>query len=382
MEGAGTIALAPLGPGEDAPPVPAAPARLTRAGALRRLIANWGAGRPANTATEVRITRLCTQRCRQCAIPWGAVPAETMSAAAFRTVAARLRMHGAGVGFISGGEPSLHPDLSEILEEALRTFPLACTLNTNLDNHQSLITERVGAAVRLGVNVQTSLDGLGALGDDLRGGEGVAERVLANMRALSEIKARCGSPSVLYANTVLNERNLEQVPEILDAVARCGWRSSIGSYHDLTLHTRRDGDLFLRPGPRLRDLVDELLRRPGITTHPTMLRGIPRFAAGEMPKLCAYLDAPVLATRLLVRENGDLYLCKGKAIGNLLREPLGAIFSTKAYRERLEEYRACPGCWNNCYTQKLLMVKPPSVRIAWESARFALGLTRARGGGR
>lgn len=373
MERAGTIQLPAT-----AEPIPVAPQRLSRSGAAWRLLRNLAARRPANTVTELRITRLCSQRCRQCAIPWGAPPEATMSLGEFREIAARLRDYGALVGFISGGEPSLHPDLPAMLDEALRTFPLACTVNTNLDNHEDLILERIGAAVRRGVNVQTSIDGLDELGDDLRGGRGVAARVLRHMELLSEIKVRTSSPSVLYVNTVLNQQNLAQIPRILDEVARRGWRSSIGSYHNLTTHTRRDEALPLQGDQELQTLIEELLSRPNITTLPAMLRGIPAHAAGAMPKQCAYLDAPGLASRLLIRENGDLYLCKGRPIGNLLQQPMAEILGGPAYRERLQDYESCPGCWNNCYTQKLLLVKPPGLRVALENTWWSLGLGRAR----
>jgi MoaA/NifB/PqqE/SkfB family radical SAM enzyme len=382
MERSGTVTAAEGSPGAPRPGELRAPARLGRGGALRRILKSVAARRPANTATEVRLTRLCSQRCRQCAIPWGAVPADTMSLPQFREVAAKLRDYGAAAGFISGGEPSLHPDLPAIFEEALRTFPLACTVNSNLDNHTELIRERIGAGVRMGVNVQTSIDGLGALGDDLRGGSGVGERVLRHMEMLSEIKAASGSPAVLYVNTVLNRRNLHQIPRILEAVESRGWRSSIGSYHDLTMHTRKDNGLFLRDDAELRGVIAELLRRPRLMTLPEMLRGLPTYLAGRMPRRCPYLDAPSLASRLLIRENGDLYLCKGKPIGNLFREELAAIFAGPSYAARLREYASCPGCWNNCYTQKLLLVRPPSLRVALENLRFSLGLGRSRRGSR
>ncbi len=381
LERAGTAPPEAAGPAEPEPQwVRNAPARLTRLGAARRILRSVAARRPANSATEVRLTRLCSQRCRQCAIPWGAVPAETISLEQFRRLAANLRQYGAAAGFISGGEPSLHPDLPAIFEEALRTFPLACTVNTNLDNREELIRERIGAGVRMGVNVQTSIDGLDDLGDDLRGGSGVSARVLRHMEMLSEIKAASGSPSVLYVNTVLNRRNLRQIPQILEAVKSRGWRSSIGSYHNLTRHTRRDNDLFLEDDAELRGVIADLLRRPELMTLPEMLRGLPTYLAGEMPRRCPYLDAPVLASRLLIRENGDVYLCKGKPIGNALRQDLAAIFAGPAYTERLREYADCPGCWNNCYTQKLLLVKPPSARVALENVRFSLGLGRYRRG--
>jgi hypothetical protein len=36
------------------------------------------------------------------------------------------------------------------------------------------------------------------------------------------------------------------------------------------------------------------------------------------------------------------------------------IFTGPAYRERLEEYRHCQGCWASCYAERYLLFHPPS----------------------
>ena len=136
--------------------------------------------RPLNSCTEIRLTRLCTQRCRQCSIYEKTDTPPYMSVAQFKTLAKKLRDYGAYIGFISGGEPTLVPHLEEILLEARNTFSLSTVLVTGLINKTDTI-QRIGrTALENDINIQTSLDGLGGLGDFLRGTRDFSKTVLKN----------------------------------------------------------------------------------------------------------------------------------------------------------------------------------------------------------
>ena len=101
------------------------------------------------------------------------------------------------------------------------------------------------------INIQTSLDGLGTLGDDLRGVSNFSATVTDRMRRIARMRANSRSRSLLYCNIVLNNQNLGQVPKLIETIADCGWRSTVGLYHTLTETTRVDAELFLRPSPTL-----------------------------------------------------------------------------------------------------------------------------------
>ncbi len=331
---------------------------------------------PLNTSTEIRVTRLCTQNCRQCGIHSRTGTPPVMGLEEFRTICARLREYGAYIGFISGGEALLVPHLDQILLEAKKTFRIATTLVTGL-YHATPVVERIGAlALENGIHIQTSLDGLGSLGDDLRGVRGFSDTVLKHMGVLSRLAG--GSPSLLYANIVLNHLNLDEVPELIRCARDLGWKTTIGLYHTLTGTTRFDEELKLRADPRLDRLIRFLEGNPDILNLPSFIRGIPAFVKGKAPRLCAFTDAPFFATRTTVMENGAVHLCFGEPIGNLLSGGLESLFRSAAYRERLEAYRACGGCWTTCYTQRYLLVRPHSMRELAENMRRVAGLGRKR----
>jgi MoaA/NifB/PqqE/SkfB family radical SAM enzyme len=329
----------------------------------------WLRRQPMNSSTEIRITRLCSQRCRQCDVYNRRTQPPSLDLDRFRMLAGRLRAFGAHVGLISGGEPLLVPHLEDMLGEARKTFPVAVTLVTGLYDGVRRVERVARVALDQDINIQTSLDGLDALGDDLRGVSDFAATVTDRMGRIARLRDRSSARSLLYANVVINNRNLHQVPRLLDRIADCGWQATVGLYHTLTETTRFDRQLTLRPGPHLEDILAQTMAHPAVLNLKSFIRGIRGAAAGRYPRFCPYLDAPVLSTRTVIMEDGQVYLCRGGSIGNLFRQSLEEIFSGEMYRQRLREYRRCPGCWASCYAERYLLFHPPNFEDLLDTVR-------------
>ncbi len=335
---------------------------------------HWVRQRPLNSSTEIRITRLCTQRCRQCSVYERKSEQRIMSLDQFRLIMERLKVYGAYIGFISGGEATLVPHVEQMLLLAKDTFVTATTLVTGLYNRADVI-HRVGEMVLAhDINVQTSLDALGPLGDNLRGARNFSDTVLQFMKWFSDHRGQ--SRSLLYANIVINNLNLEQVPDLIRRVRDLGWMATIGMYHSLTATTRADEELRLQPGERLDKLIKFLDNNPDILNLNSFITGIPDFVEGKEPGFCPFVESPFWMTRTTIMENGDVHLCDGAPIGNLLRQEMADIFSGQAFRKRLQEYRQCRGCWTTCYTQRYLLVHPRSVNELWQNVRKMAKLGR------
>ncbi len=276
----------------------------------------------------------------------------------FQLIAERLRDYGAYIGFISGGEATLVPHLDKILPEAKRTFSSATTLVTGLYNKTEVIQKYGRIALENDINIQTSLDALGELGDDLRGAKDFSLTVLRHMEWLAE--NRGNSKSLLYVNIVLNQLNLDQVPELIRQARDLGWKATIGMYHTLTSTTKSDEPMRLQPGERLDNILNFLDNNHDILNLNSYISGIHDYVHGRSPGFCAFVDTPALATRTTIMENGDVHLCFGEPIGNLLKDDLKSIFKSAAYQQRISEYRRCSGCWTTCYTQRYLLIHPRS----------------------
>jgi MoaA/NifB/PqqE/SkfB family radical SAM enzyme len=335
----------------------------------RQAARRWLQRRPLNTSTEMRITRLCSQRCRQCNVYNRRTQPPSLDLERFRMLAGRLRDYGAHVGLISGGEPLLVPQVEDILKEARETFPVAVTLVTGLYDGIARVQRVAQVALDYDINIQTSLDGLGDLGDDLRGVSDFAATVTDRMRRIARLRARGSARSLLYANVVINNRNIHQVPRLLDLISDCGWLATVGLYHTLTETTRSDGELILRPSSHLEDTLASIMAHPAVLNLKSFVRGIRSAAAKRYPRFCPYLDAPVLSTRTVIMEDGEVYLCRGRSIGNLFRQNLEEIFTGQAYRQRLREYRSCSGCWASCYAERYLLFHPPHFEDLLDTVR-------------
>ncbi len=339
----------------------------------KKIITHAFSKMPINSSTEIRLTHLCTQRCRQCSVYERTTEPAMMSLENFKILAKRLRDYGAFVGFISGGEATMVPHLEEILLEAKRTFSTATTLVTGLYNKTETI-ERIGEiALKNNIHIQTSLDGYGEIGDYLRGVPDFANTVLKHMKLLSDMRG--DSKSLLYANIVLNNLNLDQVPELIKRARDMGWMTTIGLYHTLTATTRENDDMRLQPGERLNKLLDFLENNDDILNLNSFIRGIRPFIEGKPPGVCAFVDSPVLSTRTTIMEDGAVHLCYGPPIGNIFQSTLDEIFSGERYHKQLEMYRQCEGCWTTCYTQRYLVTHPKSLKEFRENIH-KLKLTR------
>jgi len=329
---------------------------------------------PLNGSTEIRLTRLCTQRCRQCSIYDRTSNPPTMTWTRFKAITAKLKEYGAYIGFISGGEASLVPDLDKILIEAKKTFSLATTLVTGLYNKTKVIQETGRTALENNINIQTSLDGLDELGDSLRGVTDFSKTVLKHMSWIA--RNRETSRSLLYTNIVMNNLNLDQVPNLVRIANDTGWKTTIGIYHNLTSTTRMDKELQLRPGKRLDAVIKFLDNNSDILNLDSFIKGISDFLNGKPPGFCAFVDAPVFATRTTIMEDGSIHLCHGDPIGNIFENSIHEVFTGTKYKNRIKDYNTCSGCWTTCYSQRYLLVHPKSPRELYHNIKKVRNLKR------
>jgi len=333
--------------------------------------------KPINSVTEIKITRLCNQKCRQCNIHENRDGAPYMDYADYRVIARKLQKYGSLVGMISGGEPLLHPDIIEILDHARTVFPLSVSLVSGLYFDYDKIENVIDFCLKNGINIQTSMDGLGGNGDYLRGVKDHADIVLGNMKKISARKMELCSSSFTYVNCVLSAKNLYQVPEIIKASKEAGWEVTIGVYHSLLDTTKEDDEMKITDTESLQKIIDFLTDNPAILNLNSFIEGIPRIINNDFPDFCPFVDGKRTATRLTIMHNGEVHLCKGDAIGNLLEQDLDEIIKSKKYENLLVEYTSCEGCWSSCYTQKYLLFHPQNYKQVFEHGKKLLNLKGA-----
>jgi len=318
---------------------------------------------------NVVTTNRCTQTCPMCN---SYVLAQTnranMSIDEFRRYLRTLAPYRVASCTISGGEPTIVPDMPEILIEAQRSFPFGVTLISNFYGNTKRILRVMDVALKLGVRISCSFDGFGEAADKQRGARHVAEHVLAHLRLVLERRREIGSTAPVTLHTVLSDDNVEQYPQILELVSELGLRHTVAPVNDFgyeaaNLAEGEEMPTKLTPSPALDRAIELALASENLVQSHTYVKGILPYVSREgFEKVCPYLTPGLKRFKLFLEPNGDISLCDRQPIGNLNSETLEKMFEGDAYRRRVEEtLEPCPGCWLTCFVEMPLSVRPSNI---------------------
>jgi len=130
---------------------------------------------------------VCNLKCTHCFVSCG--PGDDrhglMSREAVRAAVAEGRSLGVRAYYFTGGEPFLHPEMVEIVEDTLATGPVTVLTNGTLFTARRLQSlGALAAASRYALEMRVSLDGWNAADHDRFRGPGSFERTLAGLRGL------------------------------------------------------------------------------------------------------------------------------------------------------------------------------------------------------
>jgi MoaA/NifB/PqqE/SkfB family radical SAM enzyme len=314
-------------------------------------------------------TNRCTQTCPMCNSYVLAQSNRAMlTAEQFRGYLQKLAPYRIPSCTISGGEPTTVPEMPEILVEAQRAFPYGVTLISNFYGNTKRIMRVMDAALKLGIRISCSFDGLGDVADKQRGARKVAEHVLAHLRLVIERRRELGSKSSITLHTVLSDDNVAQYPEVLDLVKELGIRHTVAPFNDFGYDAANlaDGEAMptgLSPSPELERAVEMALDHPNLVQSHAFVRGIIPYVTREgFEKVCPYLTPGLKSLKLFLEPNGDISLCDRQPIGNLNTHSLEELFETEAYRQTVKNtLEPCPGCWLSCFVEMPLSIKPSTL---------------------
>lgn len=328
-----------------------------QAGAFREAFARAEGFRPLYV--KLKLIFGCNLRCRMCQHWRSARPAQ-LSTQRLRELLAELALLGCRKVHFTGGEPSLRPDLEELVAHA-SAHGLRVTLTTNATR---LDRARARALVEGGLRgANVSLDGpTGAIHDSVRGIEGAWEQAVEGLKNLRK-EAHRGKLG-LSINTVVNRLNLMALDEMPGLALRCGVkRLRLLPVDD---HTGDD----LRPAPELiaafnRDVAPRLARRAlraGLLEREDDAfpfgRDAPALAEGARGRYAFgyYRERPCFApfTHALVDHDGRVFVCcmqrGAPLLGDLHTQSFAEIWEGAALRRVREMMRgderlpACARC--------------------------------------
>ncbi|MFC1562158.1 radical SAM/SPASM domain-containing protein [candidate division KSB1 bacterium] len=327
---------------------------------------------PAVMIANVLVTRKCSQKCLQCTIPLDPEGKDNMQFNDFIEIVDTLDRHGTQFLSISGGEPLLHPLLDELIRYAAGKNFVYVQLLSNLFSSKSKVEKTVETLMETGAGIQTSFDGFGDVADKLRGGKNVAETVMFGIDLINRENKKRKKPIRTSVNIVINQLNLVQIPEILEYIENIGWKANVDLYRWLSDNHNEVDKMKITDLVLLQDALDWIRSAPFVTTPRVIIDGYIDYLNGKQEKRCPYLEGSALGSKFFIEPNGEVNLCFGEPVGNLLRQKPVVIFRSEKWHNRLRELEKCEGCWNTCYTPAAITFHPKNMRelkAIWNIAR-------------
>jgi MoaA/NifB/PqqE/SkfB family radical SAM enzyme len=281
-------------------------------------------------AVTFYVTHKCNLACTYCTQKEPDVFSEELNTAGTIRLMKRIRKETDSL-VITGGEPTLRPDIEDLAEAAR----FECKFRSLLMITNGTLLDRKPRLLRAVTGLVVSLDALAADPTNPLSKPAALPKVLEN---LALAKEQLGSPRRITISAVIEEWNLGEVERLLDW---CGEQGFIFAAQSAQLE--KMPNLTLLGNPRYQALVDKIIERrrrgaQAINGTPRSIETLLRFGAFEC--------YPTMFPR--VYPNGDVfYPCEPlhKIAGNLLRD--GSL--KKIFAKGKEIYGDIPPCEGICY---------------------------------
>ena len=332
--------------------------RVERVGYLHRLYLSRVLSVPLVRPRTVTITLTsrCNLRCIMCS-HWRnpTRPSDEISRDRALKIIEEAAEWGVPEVELSGGEPMIRADFIDMLRLArFHGLRVNVTTNGTLINRETA-RELVGTP---GLRLQISIDGAcGATHDAIRGVPGGFLRIMEGVQRLREFNQDASNPIPLNATTVIIDRNLEELNDIIALVRHLGFSSiTFQPMVDDNLDIyRRDPTNPLRPsGRRLKildraiDAIIEQQRSDGFIGNSTEnLESIKDYFRDnvDMRRIKCYVGF----IPCIVSPDGKLWSCMGD-MGDVFAHGLRACWSSSRAREVRRRIKRCTvPCLYPCY---------------------------------
>lgn len=268
---------------------------------------------------------------------------------------------------LTGGEPFLRPDLTEIaalVERHLSPALIHVTTNGLRPDAVVEFCERRPRTTPLELLV--SIDGIGAKHDAVRGREGAFARALETVRLLAPRQDEL-AVHLAVNQTVVDDEGLRQYRLLREVLAGLGVRNAVVVANDQTATYGEAGEVDVAPteaatlqtfGPlareALRDLLDEVTADlAGYPFAERVAKGY--YTRGARRRLLDGKADPsppcaALGAHLRLYPDGTVPTChlNSTRVGDLRRQTFSDLWSGVRCEKQRRWVRACPGCWAEC----------------------------------
>lgn len=323
-------------------------------------------------ALSLEVTHRCICRCAMCNI-WK-IPAEVadLDLEQWLTLLSSPALRNLRELDLTGGEPFLRPDLSELLSRIgtmkAKTFPSLRTLSitTNgilTDKVLEVVDRSIAPLQACGIDLVLAcgMDAVGNLHDRIRNYPGAWERLHKTLTGLQEIR-KDHANLILGIKTTIVPLNVSELYRIADFAEENGLFTIISP---CIITQNRFANL---------DRVKDLRFGPCDIKKIINFYESPKFAwSGHREAMLGYLQSgkitkPCTAgyNTLFVRHNGQVFPCPvlAESLGNIQEQSLDSLHKSVAarcFRKKVGEFPECHQC-----------TEPGMERIAWPLEGFTL----------
>lgn len=354
---------------------------------------NGGAFRPLNVDWE--LTFRCNLSCQMCpqelyksqsGAPRSATSDEELSLDEMKKVVDDLAEMGVEVITLTGGEPFLHPDATELVDY-IKQNDLACNILTN----GGVMTEDIARQiVQAGVDALTfSMDGPREVHDETRGRKGCFDKLCNAVNLVQDIKKaeKRKAPSLAF-NCTISSLNQNCFSEILEVANKLKVPTVNFAYLFFSTQEAVDetGEIIEMQGvkeenqvlPEYLKTIDPALIEKQLTLcreqadkygviinilPPLQSEEITRYFNDDSYAYCSKCFFPWYASR--INPYGAVYPCSiDYCIGNVRRQPFSELWNSQAYcdfRKKLKKIGIFPKCRKCCMLNNKLWSVLPSI---------------------
>jgi MoaA/NifB/PqqE/SkfB family radical SAM enzyme len=282
---------------------------------------------------------------------------------------------------ITGGEPFLRNDLTEITELAVTETDASVIHVTTAGVLTERILDYARAVGSPRLHIKLSIDAVGERHDQIRGGRGLYAKAMRTLQGLVELRDRCG----LYVgvNQTLTDRNWDQVEPLRKALDPLGvsvhYAIATDHYTLYRLNTAKENEIPDMKSVSMSEFSQQQLdaifaqvdRRNGIKDIPEWL--VQRYyLSGLKNRLLHKVEKPKprcieLHNHIRIMPNGDVMTCVyyPVVVGNLRRQSLDEIWFGESIKPQRHVVRQCPGCWAGCEVKPNAIYTGDIVRALW-----------------
>ncbi|MCS7064509.1 MAG: polysaccharide pyruvyl transferase family protein [Methylacidiphilales bacterium] len=305
---------------------------------------------PKPTSISMMANDICNSRCQMCLI-WQQKKDYEITPDDLRQILADPLFSNVQDVGITGGEPTLRPDLPElfrVVAERRPKIPHASIITNAIRQHD--VTTRILQSAEIcrqngtSFSVMVSLDGLGEIHDAVRGRKGNFESAVACIETFKKaglptsIGCTITSTNAPYVDELLdwaihnNIRAHFRIAEFIDRLYNAPQKQFIRNFDPLTLHHL--GLFYSR-------LIYEYEPNP---TYKKTYRSVRGMLTEGKPRTtgCPYHYHAVILT-----SRGDLLYCSPKSpiIGNLLKQtPASKVFFNNLHIRKEIRQKHCDNC--------------------------------------